>query len=470
MNQVNLAFTSALEQAKLIRQGEISPLELVNLYLDRIETQDQKVGSYYFVARDQALADAKAKTEQLAKTGDRRQLPPFFGVSTAIKDLFPVVGMPCSYGIESLKQKLANYDDGIVTSMKQAGFIILGKTAASQMGSLPYTEPPGFLPTRNPWNLDYTPGGSSGGAAAAVAAGFCAIAQGNDGGGSIRGPAACCGLVGIKPSRGRVSNAPMGDYQNGIATHGPIARNIADAAALLDIISGYRVGDPYWLPEPEISFLEATKRPIKNLKIAFSSHVPSIGKATELYQNTLLEMAQQLSEIGHFVEESCPDITGLVEPFKQVWQAGVTASSIPLGLLSPINQWLGKQTGSAGDYLKAVGEMQVISRKIVAFFEKFDVLLMPVYLHPPIKIGEWENLDFAETITKVINWVAPCPPVNASGLPAIALPTGKFDPNGLPIGIQIIGKPASEVTLIALASQLEARIGFNDQIPRLKLD
>jgi amidase len=465
MNQINLAFRSALEQAKLIRQGDISPLELTTLYLDRIATLDSQLGSYYFVARDQAIAEAKAKTEQLANNSDRSQLSPLFGVPTSIKDLFPVVGMPCSYGIAALKDKIGNYDDGVVTSIKQAGLIILGKTAASQMGSLPYTEPPGFAPTRNPWNLDYTPGGSSGGAAAAVAGGLCAIAQGNDGGGSIRGPAACCGLVGIKPSRGRVSNLPMGDYQNGIATHGPIARTVADAAALLDIISGYKVGDPYWLTDPEISFLEATKLPVKNLRIAFSSEVPSIGKATELYHNTIVTIAQKLSENGHLVEENCPDITGLVEPFRKVWQAGVTASSLPMALLSPINQWLGEQTGTAGDYLKAVGEMQIISRKIVAFFEEFDVLLMPVYLHPPIKIGEWENLDFEETIAKVINWVAPCPPVNASGLPAISLPSGNFDPNGLPIGIQLIGKPASEITLIALASQLESMINFPDQVP-----
>lgn len=152
--------------------------------------------------------------------------------------------------MQGLSTNISKYDEGVVTRMKKAGFIILGKTATSQFGSLPYTEPPGFPPTRNPWNPHHTSGGSSGGAATAVAAGLCPIAHGSDGGGSIRITAACCGLVGLKPARGRVSNAPVGDYQEGIATHGPLAHTVADAAALLDIMAGYIPGDPYWLPQP----------------------------------------------------------------------------------------------------------------------------------------------------------------------------------------------------------------------------
>jgi len=220
MTNTDLAFTSALEQAQLIRQGQFSPLELVELYLSRIQQFNPQLGCYFTVATDMALADAKAKTEQLTQIKDSAELPPFFGVPIAIKDLTSVQGLPCSYGTPLLKDKIAPYDDGVVTRIKQAGFIILGKTATSEVGSLPYTEPPGFPPARNPWNLEYTPGGSSGGAAAAVAAGLCPIAQGSDGGGSVRGPASCCGVVGIKPARGRVSFAPVGDRQNGrLLTH-----------------------------------------------------------------------------------------------------------------------------------------------------------------------------------------------------------------------------------------------------------
>ncbi|MDP8966015.1 MAG: amidase, partial [Cyanobacteriota bacterium] len=224
MNQIDLAFAPALLQAQLIRQREVSPLELVELYLERIQRLDSQLGSYFTVVGDRALAEAKAKTEQLAQINDTSELPPFFGVPIAIKDLNSVEGIRCTYGTPVLKDKIAAYDDGVVMRIKQAGFTILGKTATSEWGSLPYTEPPGFPPARNPWNLDYTPGGSSGGAAAAVAAGLSPIAQGSDGGGSIRGPAFCCGLVGIKPARGRITYAPVGDYQNGIATNGSLGR------------------------------------------------------------------------------------------------------------------------------------------------------------------------------------------------------------------------------------------------------
>src|SRR4028118_1261494 len=199
---LDLAFASALEQAQLIRRREVSPLELVELYLERIQCLDRQLGSYFTVAAEQALADAKAKTEQLSKS-DISELPPFFGVPIAIKDLNSVEGIRCTYGTPVLMDKIAAYTDGVVMRIKHAGFTILGKTATSELASLPYIEQPGFPPTRNPWNLDYTAGGSSGGAAAAVAAGLTSIAQGSDAGGSIRGPAFCCGLVGVKPARAR---------------------------------------------------------------------------------------------------------------------------------------------------------------------------------------------------------------------------------------------------------------------------
>ena len=461
MKSADIAFKPALELAQLIRQREISPLELTQLYLERIEQFDSQLGSFFTVAAETALAEAQAKTEQLAKTDE---LPPFFGVPTAIKDLNPTAGLPCTYGVAALKPQIATYNDNISQRLKAAGFIILGKTATSELGSFPYTEPPGFPPTRNPWNLDYTAGGSSGGAAAAVAAGLCPIAQGSDGGGSIRTPAACCGLVGIKPSRGRISHAPVGDFQSGIATNGSLARTVADGAALLDVLSGYVTGDPYWLPDPEISFLEAVGQPLPPLKIAFGFTIPPFPDADEICCSAVRETVKRLADLGHQVEPGCPDCEGLVEPFKRIWQAGVLASAIPPELLSPLNQWLGTQAGTAGDYLRAVQQMQVISRRIVAFFADFEVLVLPVYRHQPIRVGEWADLAPAATVEKIINWIAPCPPFNASGLPAIALPTG-FDANGLPVGVQLVGRPAAEGTLIALAAQLEAAYPWQQQRP-----
>lgn len=462
MNQIDLAFTPAVEQAQLIRSKQVSPLELTELYLERIHRLDGNLGSYFTVMTDMALADAKAKTEAL--TGDTSELPPFFGVPISIKDLNPVAGVRCTYGTPALRDKIAAYDDAVAGRIKMAGFTILGKTATPELGSMPFTEAPGFPPTRNPWNLDYTPGGSSGGASAATAAGLCALAQGSDGGGSVRGPAACCGLVGLKPSRGRISYAPVGDHQNGIATNGSLARTVADAAALLDVMSGYITGDPYWLPDPKTTFLAATAQKLNSLRIAFTTGIPPVGEADAVRQESVLKTVRHLEEMGHIVEPGCPDFSNLIEPFSKVFLAGVAAAGIPKEYLQPMNRWMVEQSGSAGEYLQAVAQMQISARRIVAFFENYDVLVLPTYLHQPLRIGEWANLPPEEILQRIIQWVAPCPPFNATGQPAIALPTG-FDDIGLPVGVQLVGRPAAEATLISLASQLEAAKLWSDRRP-----
>ena len=459
MNSVDRAFTPALQLAESIRAREVSPLEIVNLYLERIDRLNPELGSYFTVTADRAIDLASSQTEQLAGLNKSQELPPFFGVPIGIKDLTPVAGVPCTYGTQALLGNISSYSESVVWRIEAAGFNILGKTATSQIGSLPYTEPEGFPPARNPWNLDYTPGGSSGGSAAAVAAGLCAIAQGSDGGGSIRGPASCCGLVGIKPSRGRVSWAPVGDYLSGISANGPLARTVADAAALLDVISGYTTGDPYWIPDSNPTFLEASRQKPGKLRIAFSTDIPPVGEAEAICQQAVLETVKLLTDLGHDVEPGCPDFTGLIEPFIAIWQSGAAASGIPGPALEPMNRWLLERTISAGEYLRAVNQMQVISRRSVGFFEKFDVLVLPTYLHSPIRVGEWADLSCEETLQRIINWIAPCPPFNASGLPAIALPA-ILDNNGVPVGIQIIGRPAAEATLIALAAQMEAAKPF----------
>ncbi|HLO84239.1 MAG TPA: amidase [Nostocaceae cyanobacterium] len=465
MNQTDLAFTPALELAQLIRNREISPLELVEIYLERIQRINPQLGSYFTVTADLAIADAKAKTELLTTTSE---LPPFFGVPTAIKDLNAVAGVTCTYGNPALLTNVAEYDDGVVSLMKKAGFIILGKTATSELGSYPYSEPTGFLPSRNPWHLEYTSGGSSGGAAAAVAAGLCAIAQGSDGGGSIRGPAACCGVVGIKPARGRVTKAPVGDRIGGIAVNGPIARTVADAAAMLDVISGYVTGDPYWLPDPQPSFLSATQTKLNNLRIAFSTQIQPLGVADTNCQQGVLQTVQLLAQFGHEIIETSPDFSGLVEPFQIVWQAGVAAAGIPVEALQPLNRWLISRVGSVAEYLQALAKLQIVSRQIIAFFDSFDILVLPVYLHSPIRVGEWSHLSPEETFHNIIHWVAPCPVANATGLPAIAIPTG-FDRNGLPIAVQLIGKPAAESTLISIAAELEVANPWIQHRPQISL-
>ncbi|MBE7386201.1 MAG: amidase [Leptolyngbya sp. SIO1E4] len=469
MNAVDLAFTPALEQARLIRQKRVSPLELTELYLERIERLNPVLGCYFTVMAEQAIADAKAKTEHLATTTEA--LPPFFGVPISIKDLNPIAGVPCSYGLAVARNRIAEKDDGLMARIREAGFVILGKTATSQLGSFPYTEPPGFAPARNPWNPDYTPGGSSGGSASALSSGLCAITQGSDGGGSIRGPAFCCGLVGLKPSRGRISFAPLGERLHGMATNGPLGRTVSDTAALLDIMAGYVVGDPYWLPPPTTSFQAATQTDPPALKVGMLTELPPIGTADVDCKQAVLDTAERLEALGHQVEAApAPDLTDLVEPFTTAWQCLVAEANLPFFVLEKMNRWLlwrAWRTGS-GTYLRAITQLQLVSRRIVEQLSPYDIVLLPVYLHPAIPVGAWRSLTCAKVLENIIRWIAPCPPFNASGQPAIALPTG-FTDNGLPLGVQLVGRPAADDTVLALAAQLERAYPWHSARPQLAL-
>lgn len=453
-NHSNLAFTSTLEQARLIKERRVTPLELTELYLSRIEKYNPSLGCFFYVAQESAIAEAKKKTEQISQTLDTNYLPPFFGVPIGIKDLKSVADMPITYGIFALKDQIAKYDEGVITKIRQAGFIILGKTATSQLGSFPYTEPEGFEPTRNPWNLDYTPGGSSGGSAAAVAGGLCSIALGGDAGGSIRGPAACCGLVGIKPSRGRISLAPVGDRLSGLGTHGILTRTVADAAAFLDIASGYVVGDPYWLAKPKVSFLVSTKQSLPPLKVGYTTSFLPLGEPAIECQQSVALIVQQLENMGHTAIPQEIDCSALIEPFTKVWATAVAASGIPPEALSPMNQWIFSQSVTGGEYLQAVTQMQLYARQLISLFAQIEVLVAPTYMHPAIKIGEWADLNPEDVMQKIINWIFPNPSFNVTGQPVVNIPSG-FDRNGIPLGVQLIGKPTSEATILALASQLE---------------
>jgi amidase len=458
-----------LEQARLIRDKIVSPLELTELYLERIERLNPILGSYFTVMAEAAIADARQKTEHLATNPD--ELPLFFGVPLSVKDLNAVAGVPCTYGIAAAKNRIAERDDGLVPRMREAGFIFLGKTATSQLGSFPYTEPPGFLPARNPWNPAHTPGGSTGGGAAALAAGLCAIAQGSDGGGSLRGPAFCCGLVGFKPSRGRVSFAPAGERLEGLATNGPLGRTVTDTAAFLDVMSGYVVGDPYWLPPPEASFLTTTQAAPTGLKVGMLTDLKPIGEPDQACKQAVIDTAKRLETLGHHIEPlQPPDLTELIEPFTIAWQCVLAEAGVPFFVLEKMNRWLLWRAWRirSGKYLRAITKLQVVSRKIVQQFQDYDILLLPVYMQPAIRVGEWQSLRCSQILEKIIQWIAPCPPFNASGQPAIAIPTG-FTQSGLPLGVQLAGRPAADATVLALAAQLERENPWHHHRPKLAL-
>src|SRR5436190_11105109 len=261
-----LAFAPALEQARLVREGEVAAVELVEAYARRIEALDGRLGSYLTLCLDRAADEARA-----IRPGDAR---PFAGVPISIKDLYDTEGVRTTYGSAAFAEHVPTADEEAVRRIRGAGFVVLGKTNTSEFGSLPWTEPRAFHPARNPWDLERTPGGSSGGAAAAVAAGLCPVAQASDGGGSIRIPSSVCGVFGLKPSRGRVTAAP-GPF-NMLSQRGPIARTVADAAALLDVMSGPGPGDAFWAPPPSRPFLEeARSEEPGRLRIAFTARAIS---------------------------------------------------------------------------------------------------------------------------------------------------------------------------------------------------
>jgi amidase len=464
MNPCDLAFLPALEQAKLIRSRDVSPLELTELYLNRIDALNPSLGSYFTVLADRALEDAKAKTEQVSGANSD-DLPPFFGVPISVKDLNPMKDVRFTIGSQALKENVGQFDDAIVGRIKQAGFVILGKTATPELGTMPFTEPPGFPPARNPWNPDYTPGGSSGGAAAALASGLCAIAQGSDGGGSIRGPATCCGLVGLKPARGRISYAPIGNTPGGISTSGPLAHTVADAAAFLDMAAGYVMGDPYWLPDPEIPCVETARRygsgeKLSPLKIGFLTGIAPGGEADDLCRDAVLTTVKRLEQMGHTVEPTQLDCTELVEPFTVVFRSGVGSAGIPPEALTPINRWFVSHNDVTGFYFQNLWKMQAIARQIVGHLSQFDAVVLPSYLHHTIRVGEWKDLEPEALLKKITQWILPCPPFNATGQPAIVMPVSLAE-NNLPVGVQIVGRPADETTLIAIAAQLEAAYPWN---------
>jgi amidase len=243
---VELAFLPATEQARLVRKRDVSSVELVQLYLDRIERLDPELNSFVTIRSDEALADARAADASAAEA-------PFHGVPIAIKDLTATAGIRTTYSCRAFADNVPDFDTAVVRRIREAGFVIVGKTNTPEFGTVAFTESELNGATHNPWNPALTPGGSSGGAAAAVAAGLVPLAHGTDGGGSIRIPASCCGLFGLKPSRGRISSAPFSSLE-GLSTAGPITRSVADAAALLDVLAGYEPGDPWWAPPPERPF------------------------------------------------------------------------------------------------------------------------------------------------------------------------------------------------------------------------
>ena len=465
MPDSDLMFRSASELAGMVRTGEVSSRELVEISLARIEELNPQLNAFVEVDDERALAAADQ-----VHAGDER---PFAGVPIAIKNNRALEGWRYTNGSALMENFIAPYDHNVVRRLKQAGFVIVGTTTLPEFGILPVSEARIFGRTRNPWDLQRTPGGSSGGAAAAVAAGIVPVAHGNDGGGSLRIPASCCGLVGLKPARGRVSSAPeLGDSSLGI--DGVLTRTVADTAAILDAISGYEVGDATWAPPPAEAFALAASRPPGKLRIAATTFSPlAEAHVDPICAGGVSEAAELLRSLGHEVEEVEPPwrVEGLSELFGAVFSnhvalsiahAGVVAGREPDGISEQDMEPMSWAIYSMVKNLSAVQGMganvrlQAFARRLISFLAPYDVLLTPALAERPLPLGTLDTgaPEPMSTFTRSGLFTPFTPVFNATGQPAISLPLFHGD-DGLPLNVQLVGRPAGEMALLALAAQLE---------------
>ena len=459
-----LASLDAIAQAELVRRREVTPLELLEAAIARVEKVNPAINAVVFKMYDQARAAARVP------------LPagPLSGVPFLLKDfLAEYAGVPFTEGTAYLGNYIPAEDSELVRRYKRAGLVFFGKTNTPELAVGPTTEPRLFGPTRNPWDTSRTAGGSSGGAAAAVAAGMVPMAHGNDAGGSIRVPAACCGVFGLKPTRARVPLGPhYGDLISGLVAEHALTRSVRDSAALLDAVSGPDQGDPYWAPPPARPFAAEVAAPAGKLRIAFSTRTITGAEISPQCVAAVEDAASLCAHLGHEVVEAMPKIDAerFFLAFTSVLAAGFTCAiddwTRRLGraptedLFEPF-VWAftgrGRQI-TAPQYLLAVQDLQGISRTVAHFFADHDVWLTPMLGEPPVPLGTFAyrpGTDPFELRRKMARFTPFSYFANATGQPAMAVPT-YWTPEGLPVGNQYIGRFGDEATLFRLASQIEA--------------
>jgi amidase len=477
MADTELLFRSALDQARLVRDGDVTSRELVEASLSAIERLNGELNAFVTLCDERALDEADD-----VQPHDER---PLAGVPIAIKDLTALTGgVRTTAGMRALDDWVPRRDSVLVARLRSAGAIVVGKTNVPELGILPVTEPEAHGPTKNPWDTSRTPGGSSGGTAAAVASGMVGIGHGNDGGGSIRIPASCCGLVGLKPSCGRVSLAPdSADAAAGLDIDGCLSRTVADTAEFLDIVSGNEPGDTFLAPPPSAPFDEAPGREPGSLRIAFTTQTPNGAPVDPDCVTAVHETAELLESLGHRVEEAVPEWEdeGFVDQFIRVWIPHVTGSlynyarlaerTIERSELEPLTRQMAELADGmkANDYLGALDYLRRLSRSVEGFWRQRDVLITPTLTGPAIPLGALQPDDGAPPIQMLLNaggWTPFTPVANITGQPAISLPLHQ-SAEGLPIGVHFVGPPAGEEMLLSLSAQVERARPWADRRPSL---
>ncbi|HEY2601728.1 MAG TPA: amidase [Thermoleophilaceae bacterium] len=445
--------------------------------LARIDELDERVNAFTLVDREGALTAADA-----IAAGDAR---PFAGVPVGIKDLAaPVAGLVMSNGSELFGDYTPGYDAHVVRRIREAGFVIVGKTSSPELGIIPVTEPRRFGPTRNPWNLERTPGGSSGGAGAAVAAGMVPVAHGSDGGGSLRIPAACCGLVGLKASRGRISRGPdLGDAF--LSTDGMLTRTVEDCARTLDVMAGYELGDATWAPPPDEPFVTAIGRDPDRLRIGLVTRPPIDAPIDPVCMQATRDAAELLARLGHEVVEVDPPWgreadAHLLALFTVLYAANIALGVAFGGLVTgrepqPEHMerltWEMFQQGlrqNSVEYMGALSRLQSYTRELIGFMADVDLLMTPALAQRPLEIGDIKpdgDDPFGE-FARTGRFTPFTAVFNVTGQPAISLPLFQAD-DGMPAAVQFAGKPLGEAKLLTLAAQLEAELQWARRRPEL---
>ena len=449
--------------AELVRRKQVKPIELVEAAIERIERLNPTLNAVVTPMYEQARKAASGK------------LPdgPFTGVPFLLKDLgAPVTGVRMTMGTAFLRNFIPDHENELVVRLKRSGLIVVGKTNTPELGILPTTEPRLFGPSRNPWDIQRTTGGSSGGSAAAVAARLVPMAHGNDGGGSIRIPASCCGLFGLKPTRARNPLGPdFGDIFSGLAIDHAVTLSVRDSAALLDATAGPDVGDPYWAPPPARPFVQEVGADPGKLRIAFTVTTPTNLKLHTDCISAVRDAAALCADLGHEVVETAPQVNGelVTESFMTLWSAGcawtIDGLGLAMGQAPPQDQfepltWALYERGrkqSASSYLLSLTLLQRVARNIARFFLEYDVVLTPTLGEPPVTLGTFDSPpeDPLRGLRRAEVFVPFTPICNATGQPAMSVPL-YWNAQGLPVGVHFIGRFGDEATLFRLAAQLES--------------
>lgn len=465
------AFTPAVELAAAVKARKVSPLELADMYLGRIDKLEPELNAFAHQDPERVRAAASEATEQVVRAADPDALAPFHGVPMPIKDLNPVAGWPCTYGSRGASSDPRPVSDPLVRRFVDAGFVLLGMTNAPEFGTISYTESDAHGITRNPWDPTRTPGGSSGGSAAAVASGMAPIGHANDGGGSIRIPASCCGLVGHKPSRGRVPNEFI-ELEGFVVEH-VVARTVADSAAVLDVDA---VVDPlvfFSAPQPPAPYAELARQAPPRLRVGFTT-TPVISVPVDPACALAVESAcAALEAAGHDVFEASldlPDTDAFMTAFTTVWNTGSVWTPVERPEeMEPLNAKLVALARGTDSYVfvQSVRQTQRLVRAVLANFGRdFDVLVTPTMACLPPEVGSWRAGTDTEPIMGLLN----CTPMaaftavwNVCGLPATSVPVHHDVATGLPVGVQVVAPAWRDDLCLQVAAQLEDALPWRER-------